>query len=379
MICAHFGTCGGCSLQHLSYPAQLARRTERFAQAIGKPVPSMIAMPVESDGMPWGFRQKVAFAFGSGPKGALVMGHYARGSNTIVPVRECPVHSARGNRIAFALRDRLSQAGITAAGAKPGGVLRYLLVRTTRDDREAVAMLVVARNDKALRSPIRRLLSSDERPDGFFININDRPGPFMVGEHTVKIDGVPRVRENEAGPAFLISPTAFFQTNVAAAAHLVRLVQTAIGPAQRVLDLFSGSGLFSIALALQGTQVVSVEENRQAVKDAEDNRRLNRIPEGRLRLLCSTVEDALPRLLRDTFDAVILDPPFDGCGKAVLSAVFSALAPRQVVYVSCNPEALAAELPTITKAGYQLTKAQPVDMFPHTDHVEAVAVFTRRP
>jgi 23S rRNA (uracil1939-C5)-methyltransferase len=307
------------------------------------------------------------------------MGHYARGSNTIVPVRECPVHSARGNRIAFAMRDRLAQAGISAAGANLRGIVRYLVVRTTRDDREAVAMLVVTRNDKALRSPIRRLLSSEDRPEGFFININNRPGPLMAGEHTIKIDGIPRVRENEAGPAFLISPAAFFQTNVAAAAQLVGLVQAAIGSARRVLDLFSGSGLFSIALARQGTQVVSVEENRQAVKDAEDNRRLNHVPEDRLRLLCSTVEAALPRLVRDSFDAVILDPPFNGCGTAVLSAVFSELAPRQVVYVSCNPDALAAELPTIARAGYELTMAQPVDMFPHTDHVEAVAIFTRRP
>ena len=152
MTCAHFGTCGGCSLQHLTYAAQLERRTQRFSQAIGQPVPPMIGMPVQRDGMPWGFRQKVSFVFGSGARGSLVMGHYARGSKRIVPIRECPVHSPRGNRIAFALRDRLAHAGISAAGAR-AGILRHLIVRTTRDDREAVAMLVVTRNDKALRSP----------------------------------------------------------------------------------------------------------------------------------------------------------------------------------------------------------------------------------
>ena len=138
----------------------------------------------------------------------------------------------------------------------------------------------------------------------------------MVGERTMKIEGASHVRENETGPAFLISPTAFFQTNVAAAAHLVRLVTNPLRSARRVLDLFSGSGLFSIALASAGAQVVSVEDNRQANRDADANRRLNRIPEDRLRLICSTVEGALPRLLREPFDAVVLDPPREGCGHA---------------------------------------------------------------
>jgi 23S rRNA (uracil1939-C5)-methyltransferase len=378
MICTHFGTCGGCSLQHLPYQAQLEQRTREFERAIRLPVVSpMIGMPVESDGMPWGFRQKVSFVFGSGPRGALVMGHYARGSKRIVPVHECPVHSARGNRIAFALRDRLADARITAAGSHRSGILRHLIVRTTRDDREAVAMLVVTRNDKALRTPVRALLASSERPDGFFININDKPGPFMVGDRTIRIDGASHVRENDVGPAFLVSPTAFFQTNVIAAAHLVRLVTEAVGSAGRVLDLFSGSGLFSVSLALKGAGVIAVEENRQAVKDAEANRRLNRIADDRLRLICSRVDEALPRLSHESFDAIVLDPPRHGCGKSVLSAVFDRLAPRRIVYVSCNPDALANELPVILGAGYALVSAQPVDMFPHTGHIEAVTVFSR--
>ncbi len=378
MICPHFGTCGGCSLQHLTYAEQLARRTKQFEQAIRAPAVSpMIGMPVEADGMPWGFRQKVSFAFGSDARGRLVMGHYARGSRRIVPVRECPVHSQRGNRIAFALRDRLADAGIMATGQSRSGVLRHLIVRTTRDDREAVAMLVVNRNDKALRAPVRALLASAERPDGFFLNINDKPGPFMVGEQTIRIDGAGHVRENAGGRAFLVSPTAFFQTNVVAATHLVRLVSSAVGSSRRVLDLFSGSGLFSVSLAAGGAHVVAVEENRQAIKDADANRRLNRIPEERLRLICAPVQNALPRLSRESFDTVVLDPPRDGCSNEVLSAVFARMAPGRAVYVSCNPDALARELPVIQDAGYQMVSAQPVDMFPHTDHIEAVTVFSR--
>src|SRR5262249_40284370 len=143
----------------------------------GGPIASPLFVPIDADpGPPWGLRQKVAFVFGSGPGGrGLVMGHYERGSHRIVPVEECPVHSARGNRIAFALRDQLARAGISAAGPSLNGLLRHLVIRTTKDDREAVAMLVVTRNDKSLRRPVRALLDSEERPEGFFINIHDSP------------------------------------------------------------------------------------------------------------------------------------------------------------------------------------------------------------
>src|SRR5262249_31645715 len=184
-----------------------------------------------------GSRRRVRTALVQGPAGAggvlgtddaggrgLVMGHYERGSKRVVPVEECPVHSPRGNRIAFALRDRLARAGISAAGPSLSGILRHLIIRTTLDEREAVAMLVVTRNDKSLRKPVRSLLDSEDRPDGFFINIHDRPGPFMVGPETIRIDGRNHVRETVGALSYLVSPDAFFQTNVQAAAVLQRCV-----------------------------------------------------------------------------------------------------------------------------------------------------------
>jgi len=180
-------------MQNLSYPEQLARKEAALVERLpaelrgpGGPIASPFFVPAGLDAStPWCFRQKVAFAFVSGSGGrGLVMGHYERGSHRIVPVEECPVHSARGNRIAFALRDHLARAGIRAAGPSLAGVLRYLIIRTTKDDREAVALLVVTRNDKSLRKPVRALLDSKDRPEGFLINIHDNPGPFMMGPKT---------------------------------------------------------------------------------------------------------------------------------------------------------------------------------------------------
>lgn len=386
MICRHFGICGGCTIQDLSYAQQLASKEAALWKLL-KPAlretDGMIASPLfaaedSDEATPFHFRQKVAFVFGSGLRGrGLIMGHYERGSHRIVPVEECPVHSSRGNRIAFALRDRLAAAGIAAAGPA-GGVLRHLLVRTTRDDREAVAMLVVTRNDKSLRRPVRSLLESDDRPDGFFVNINDTPGPFMVGPTTIRIDGRSHVRETVGGVSYLISPAAFFQTNARAAEVLQRCVIEGVRGAERVLDLYCGSGLFSLPLAAAGSRVTGIEENRQAIQDAKTNVRLNRIPDSRARFISARVEDGLERVGRERWDAVILDPPRQGCPKPVLAAVFGQIAPERAVYVSCNAELLGGELPIILNMGYRAVRIEAVDMFPHTDHIETVVRLVRR-
>jgi 23S rRNA (uracil1939-C5)-methyltransferase len=198
------------------------------------------------------------------------------------------------------------------------------------------------------------------------------------------VAGRGQVRETRLPAAFLISPTAFFQTNVEAAALLLAEVLDAAppAPALRVLDLYSGSGLFGLPLAQRGHAVTMVEENPQAMKDASENLRTNKIPAGRLRLVCERAEDALSPArhrgpaIRD-IDLAVVDPPREGCPPTVIEALFSDLRPPRVVYVSCNPDALARELPAIIDAGYTPVRVLPVDMFPHTDHIEAVVTLAR--
>lgn len=368
MHCKHFGICGGCTVPGVPYPEQLARKRHELSRLLGTEVPPVIPSPAEA-----GFRSKVAFVFSPGPRGkGLSMGHYALQSQRVIPIDECPVHHERGNRIAFALRDQLARVSSIAP------LLRHLIVRVSENGQEASAMLVVRRNDKALRAPVRKFLASAERPDGFFVNIHDKPGPFMVGEETIKIDGRSHVKEVVNGVSYLVSPTAFFQTNVGAAAEIVKIVLEEIAkigkPNASILDLYCGTGLFALQLARAGASVTAIEENRSAVRDAEANVRLNRLPPGQVRFIAGKAED----LIKGQFDAVVMDPPRQGCPPRVLAAVFEQMRPGTVVYVSCNPDALAGELPVILKAGYRVTRAQAVDMFPHTNHIETVMVFRHR-
>jgi len=385
--CRHAGRCGGCQWQHVPYPEQLARKRDEVERLLGHirnlpPVAPVVPMPVGDDGMPWHFRHKAAFVFGpAGRDGrGLVMGHFAAGGREIVPVEECPVHGARANRIAFRLRDELVQARVSAAGPDLRGVLRHVIVRTSADERDAVALLVVTRNAGELKRPVRALLASPDRPDGLFLNIHDTPSPYMVGRETLRIDGHAHVREKSLGPTFLVSPTAFFQTSPRAALALVEIVLGAIDPrAGHVLDLYAGSGLFTLPLVARGHKVTAVEENSRALADLAKNLDVNRLDSRRVRLIGARAEQAVRGLARQAVDAVVLDPPRQGCAPEVIGAVFTRLAPPRAVYVSCNPASLAGELPAIVTAGYRVSSVQPVDMFPHTPHVEAVVVLDRAP
>ena len=340
----------------------------------------MVGMRVDETGWPWRFRHKASFVFGTGSDGIPTIGHYAVRSKDVVSIQECPVHADRANRLAFALHEHLARARVPAAGAAMRGVLRHLIVRTTRDAREVGAMLVVTRNDKSLRKPVKAFLATEEAPDGFFLNVHDRPDAYMIGRETVRLSGRSHVKETVNGFSYLLSPTAFFQTNVDAADVIVRLVLEAVPESepQRVLDLYSGSGLFTVPLAARGHHVTAMEENRQAIEDADANLRLNRVSARHVRLQAVRVEDGLQRLQREPFDVVIVDPPRQGCPPDVIQRIFGGMKATRVVYVSCNPEALADEIPSIAAYGFAIDRVQPVDMFPHTTHIETVVTFSRR-
>ena len=371
------GGCGGCSWQHIAYAEQLRLKSDLVTRLVREAVPrapqarpTLAGTPIES---PWGYRQKVHFVFGPGGS-RLVMGHYARGTRRVIAVTTCPVHDERGNTRAFSVRDAFARSNVIP--------LKGLAVRVAANTRETMTTLVLSgAADRRIRSASRSVTKHDDARSSLHVNVHPRGDAYIFGRETRRISGPDRLREEVAGTAFLISPTSFFQTNVRAAGLLVRLVTEAIPRPSRVLDLYAGAGLFALPLARAGHHVVAVEENRGSVADGEASRRLNRIGEEQCRFIGRRVEEAFRhevRLKADTttapFDVVVMDPPRAGCTARVLAGVFGGRQPPLVVYVSCNPEALARDLREIVRLGYTIESLQPVDMFPHTAHIETVAV-----
>lgn len=380
--CPHAGVCGGCSSQHVAYAEQLRQKTHLLDGLLedtfgpGKPsIMPMIGMKTGEDGVPRNFRQKAAFTFTDDEKGRLQIGHYARGTHTVVPVTECLVHSERANAVAFSVKDAMAAQRVPVATER-GGLLRHVVVRATEDGKEAVVVVVATEEHPALTTPLRRITESRQKPDGLLLNLHDQASPYLFGPHTIRIDGVGHVKETALGPSFLSSPTGFFQTNIQGAAHLVRLVTAAIGTGKplKVLDLYSGSGLFALPLALAKHRVTAVEESRKASREAAKNAQLSGIPESHLHLMPAKVEEAIDHLVRQQWDAAVIDPPRSGCPDDVMRTLTRRIAPATLVIVSCNPEALMDEMRIAFDAGYRAALVQPVDMFPHTPHIETVVV-----
>lgn len=372
--CTHFGACGGCSWQHIAYPAQLRLKTALLDRLVHQAVPDapqarpmLAATPLDE---PWHYRQKVHFVFASSEAG-LVMGHYARGSREVMAVRDCPVHDERGNAVAFRLFDAYAKAARQGLSS-----LKSLVVRTSIAAGEIMATLVVTGDsDRRVRTATRAALAAAGAPSSFHVNVHPRDDGYIFGTETKRISGTERLREDAGGVRFLISPASFFQTNVRAADILVRLVLEAVPAGVDVLDLYAGAGLFALPLARRGSRVTAVEANRAAVADGEASLRVNRIEAGRCRFVAAPVRQFTARAA--AAPAVVLDPPREGCERAVVDAVFGRLRPATAVYVSCNPETLARDLRAAVRHGYAVASLQPVDMFPHTPHIETVATLTR--
>lgn len=385
--CRHFGPCGGCAWQHIAYDEQLRLKQglceSLLHDALGAAAPRVeptIAATPAVNGAPWGYRAKVHFTC-TERNGALTLGHFRRRSNAVLAVRECPVHAPAGNALAFAMADELRRAGVPAVTPDlRRGTLRHIVVRVAAATGERLAAVVVRRLDRRVPEALMRAAArAGDAGTSVHVNLHDQDDPYLFGKTTKRVSGHNRLREEIGGVSFALSPTAFFQTNVAAAETLVQLVRAAVpADAGSVLDLYAGAGLFALPLARRGHRVLAVEENADAVADGVEGRRLNGIDAGRCRFVTARVEDAIsnPRL-NVAHDVVILDPPRAGCDRRVLKHLASRMRPPLMIYVSCNPSALAADLAAVQPLGYAAERVQPVDMFPHTAHIEAVAVLRR--
>jgi len=379
--CRHFLRCGGCHWQHARYEAQLRYKQERvqkeLAYALGEQVPAVLATaPAPA---PFGQRHKVALQLLPDRARGLLPALHPLRDHELVPVQECPASEPKALQLAFAAVAELAHLRLPVFDPETGtGLLRSVLVRRAAATGQAHLMIVataapVPGLDRAL--PALR----DAGAFAISVNVNDGEPARLLGRETHLLDGPRRIRDELDGISYLISPDAFFQTSPHGALQLVRAVCDGLapGPGDRVLDLYCGGGLFALQLARRAGSVLGIEESPVAVGDAIAAQKQNRLRNAQF---VQGPAEALLRRVRDGHlpqpTLAVLDPPRSGASPEALQQL-AALAPARIAYVACDPRALARDLAQLRDLGYRAQSVLPVDMFPQTAHVEAVAVLGR--
>lgn len=383
--CRHFGVCGGCQWQHMSYEAQLRWKEKLLLASIEHSLPKIRfpILPMKPCADPWGTRNKIYYQplwQVRSESRQLVLGHNRSHSQTLEPIQECPVHHQGGDkvaRLAFQVIRERNIPVVDSMSVKPG--VKGILVRTSSTTNKSHVVIVATGEHMANSEGFEQQILKINGVEGVHLNLQMDPESTYLGPRTLHLAGEQRLVEEIGGVKFHVSPDSFFQTNARAAHTLYDVVYRMVSE-QRcdpILDLYSGVGLFSLPLAKRGRTVLAVEENGQAVADGIATAQLNDIKN--CEFIADRVEQVIKNLPRERkFHTVILDPPREGCMEWVLRLIGRRLRPKRIVYVSCNPAALGRDLAMLLQSGYRVDEIQPVDMFPHTSHIESVTLLNRK-
>ena len=379
--CQLYEKCGGCQLLHLDYQAQLEFKEQRVHAALERlggfkdlPVRPMIGMT-----HPWEYRNKVQYPFAL-ENGRVIVGCYQQGTHNVIDTRECLIQHPLNNRIMNAVRELVEGMGISIYNEQTGqGLLRYLLVKNGFQSGQAMVVLVTNGRTFPEGKELARILAG-RFPEikSVVQNINTMKGNVVLGETNVVLYGEDGIIDRLDDLEFKISATSFFQVNPAQTEILYNKAVEYAGLTgkERVVDAYCGVGSLTLFLARRAREVYGVEVVSEAVDDAVENAKRNGIEN--VRFVAGETEKVLPRLARIGigFDVAVVDPPRSGCRKEVLEAL-AAIRPGRIVYVSCNPSTLARDLRLLVDEGYRVKEIQPIDMFPHTFHVECVTLMSR--
>jgi len=372
--------CGGCTIQHLSYPAQLAYKRKQVEDAflrIGKFQGLTVQPVLGMEDTPWQYRNKGSFPIGL-VDGRVEIGFYAPRSHRLIPLEDCLIEKETVVLAAQTVRDWANQYRIAPyAEETKKGLLRHVVARTTVHGH--VMVTVVATGKLPYQDAlIEQLQSRVEGLKSIYLNINDAPTNVITGRKYVLLWGDETIEEELCGLRFMVHPASFLQVN---SLQTQRLYQTALDlltldGSERLVDAYCGIGTISLLAARYAKQVIGIETVAPAIEDAKKNAKRNGIEN--VGFICAPAEQMLPQLVQkgESVDAIIADPPRKGCEKPFLDAVIAS-GVKKMAYVSCNPATLARDCRILVDGGFGIKKIQPVDMFPHTAHVETVVLMSR--
>ncbi len=376
MLCPNAKKCSGCQLQNMEYTEQLGFKQAKLVKLLGRYgyVEDIIGME-----NPLHYRNKVQTAFGF-YRGKVISGVYQSATGNIVQTDSCLLEDKRANKITVDIRKLCESFKIHAFDHRSGkGFLKHVLVRMGYETNEIMVVLVTGKGDFRSKSAFTEaLLKLHPEITTIVWNINNTDKGLMLGEKSEILFGKGYITEKLFDLSFRISPKSFFQVNPVQTRVLYSKVLelASLSGRERVLDAYCGTGTIGLALSKKAKEIIGVELNPSSVGDAKINAELNNIKNARFFTAdAGEFMDDLA-LNKEKVDVVITDPPRAGCSSKFLKSLVS-LAPKKVVYVSCNPETLARDLYSLRKGGYKVEKIQPVDMFPFTEHVETVVLLSK--
>lgn len=378
--CPVYRKCGGCQLQNLSYPRQLAWKQDRCQKLLGKfgKVSPLVGME-----NPYHYRNKVQAAFAYDKRrGKIVSGVYQSSTHRIVPMDSCQTEDETADRIIVSIRKLLGDFKLTAYDENTGrGFLRHVLVKRAFSTGQVMVVLVTGTPVfTAKKHFVKALLDLHPEITTILQNINDRRTSLVLGDREKVLYGPGTIVDQLCGCTFRISAKSFYQINPVQTEVLYNKAMEFAGLSgkEKVLDAYCGIGTIGLVAAKRGAgQVLGVEVNPDAVRDAIQNAKENGAKNAWF--TCGDAGDFLEEaaLNGERWDVVFLDPPRAGASREFLTAL-CACAPKRVVYISCDPETLARDLGFLQANHYRIEAIQPVDMFPHTQHIECVVKLTRR-
>ena len=376
--CKVWKKCGGCQFQGVPYTEQIKIKQKNMNKLLKKygNVKPIIGME-----NPFYYRNKVHAVFDRDKKGNVICGTYEAGTHRVVPVEECMIEDKISQEIIRAIRDMLKSFRIKTYDEDTGyGLLRHVLVRRGFSTDEIMVVLVVAspifpsKNNfvKALRKKFPQIST-------VVLNVNDKKTSMVLGERDIVLYGKGFIRDRLCGCTFRISPQSFYQVNPVQTELLYKtaIEYAGLGRKERVIDAYCGIGTIGLVAAGKAREVIGIELNKNAVRDAIVNARENKITNARF--YQGDAGEFMEGMVSEgeKADVVFMDPPRTGSTEKFLSSMVK-LGPSRIVYISCGPDTLARDLEFLTKHGYVTRKIQPVDMFSFTEHCEVVCLLTKQ-
>lgn len=376
--CVYAKKCGGCQYQGMPYAKQLKKKQKQVEELLG----GMGKIePILGMADPFHYRNKVNAAFSRTRRGQIISGVYKERTHEVVDIVECEIEDTRADVIIQDIKGLLPSFKIKTYDEDSGyGLLRHVMVRTGHTTGEIMVVLVLASPVLPSKNNfVKAIRKLHPEITTIVLNVNDKKTSMVLGKRNITLYGKGYIEDVLCGLTFRISPTSFYQINSKQTEVLYAkaLEYAALSGKERVIDAYCGIGTIGMTMSKQAKEVIGVELNGEAVRDAVANAKRNQ-----LKHITFYAQDAGEFMMQlaakgESADVVMMDPPRSGSTEEFMDSV-AVLKPKRVVYVSCNPVTLARDLKYFAKKGYAMVKCQPVDMFPFTDEIEVCTLLEKR-